>query len=135
MGRADSEGMEVEQVNKKILLVDDSMTSLFMEKMVLKSGPYELLTAVDGLEAVARARHEHPDLILMDVVMPHMTGIEALRELRARSDTRDIPVILVTTRSEPGSVEAGFESGCNEYLTKPIDPELLLSKVRECLGA
>jgi CheY-like chemotaxis protein len=122
-------------MNKKILLVDDSRTSLFMEQMILKRGPYQLLTAGDGQEGLERARAERPDLILMDVVMPRMTGIEALRALRAGEDTRGIPVILVTTRGEPVNVEAGYEHGCNEYLTKPIDPEALLSKVRECLGA
>ena len=120
---------------KRILLVDDSRTSLFMEQMILKNGPYQLLTAKDGLEGLERARAEHPDLILMDVVMPRMTGIEALRELRAGQDTREIPVILVTTRGEAPNVETGYESGCNDYLTKPIDPEALLTKVRECLGA
>ena len=67
---------------KKILLVDDSKTSLFMERMILQRGPYTLLTAQDGVEAVERATADRPDLILMDVVMPRMTGIEALRELR-----------------------------------------------------
>jgi CheY-like chemotaxis protein len=120
---------------KKILLVDDSVTSLFMEKMVLKHGPYELVTAMDGQEGVASALRERPDLILMDVVMPRMTGIEALRELRKNDLTRRTPVILVTTRGEPSNVEAGFEHGCTDYLTKPFEPEELLSKVRDCLGA
>jgi CheY-like chemotaxis protein len=120
---------------KRILLVDDSRTSLFMEQMILKKGPYQLLTAKDGVEGLERARAERPDLILMDVVMPRMTGIEALRELRAGADTRAIPVILVTTRGEAPNVEVGYESGCTDYLTKPIDPEALLTKVRECLGA
>ena len=120
---------------KTILLVDDSVTSLFMEKMVLRQGPYELLTACDGREGVERALAERPDLIVMDVVMPRMGGVEALRELRARAETRLTPVILVTTRGEPASVEAGYESGCSDYLTKPFEPEELLSKVRDCLGA
>lgn len=120
---------------KKILLVDDSRTSLFMEQMILKKGPYELLTASDGLEGVTKAERERPDLILMDVVMPRMTGFEALRELRAREGTRDIPVIMVTTRGEGENVEVGFESGCTDYLTKPIDAVALLAKVRDYLGS
>jgi CheY-like chemotaxis protein len=119
---------------KKILLVDDSKTSLFMERMILQRGPYTLLTAQDGVEAVERATADRPDLILMDVVMPRMTGIEALRELRTRQATRTTPVILVTTRGEATNVEAGWETGCNDYVTKPIDPEELLAKVRGCLG-
>jgi len=120
---------------KKILLVDDSITSLFMQKMVLKHEPYDLVTATDGRNGVELALRERPDLILMDVVMPRMTGIEALRELRANAATRTTPIILVTTRGEPGNVEVGYETGCTDYLTKPFEPAELLSKVRDCLGA
>ena len=119
---------------KKILLVDDSRTSLFMEQMILKKGPYDIVTASDGAEGVSRAENDRPDLILMDVVMPKMTGFEAVRELRARDATREIPVIMVTTRGEGENVEAGFESGCTDYLTKPIDAVALLAKVRDYLG-
>ena len=120
---------------KKILLVDDSRTSLFMERMVLGQGPYELVMAMDGEEGVRQAVAERPDLILMDVVMPRMNGFEALRALRRRPETRTTPVILVTTRGEPANLEEGWQAGCSEYLTKPIDPEELLAKVRSCLGA
>ena len=119
---------------KKILLVDDSRTSLFMEQMILKKGPYDLVLASDGAEGVSKAESERPDLILMDVVMPKMTGFEALRELRARESTCDIPVIMVTTRGEGENVETGFASGCTDYLTKPIDAVALLAKVRNYLG-
>jgi DNA-binding response OmpR family regulator len=120
-------------VKKKILLVDDSTTSLFMEKMILKREPYDISTANDGFEAVEKALLEQPDLILMDVVMPRMNGFEALRALRGKDATRQTPVILVTTRSEPVNVAEGYASGCSDYLTKPIDPEELLTKVRSCL--
>jgi CheY-like chemotaxis protein len=119
---------------KKILLVDDSPTSLFVERMVLKDGNYELVTARDGQEAVEQADLHRPDLILMDVVMPRMTGLEACRELRRRPPTERTPIILVTTRGESDSVEAGYESGCSDYITKPIDGLELLTKVRSHLG-
>ena len=116
---------------KKILVVDDSKTALFMVAMILKKEPYELLTANDGQQALEVAAAEHPDLILMDVIMPRKTGFEACRELKQRDDTKAIPVILVTTRGEEENVEAGFESGCNDYLTKPINAQELLAKVRD----
>ena len=119
---------------KKILLVDDSRTSLFLEQMILKRGPYTICTAMNGAEGVARAREERPDLILMDVVMPHMNGFEALHRLRQQPETRSTPVIFVTTRGEAANVETGFAEGANDYLTKPIDAEELLSKVRGYLG-
>ena len=120
---------------KKILVVDDSKTCIFMESTILRKGPYDLVTAADGEEAVRKAITERPDLILMDVVMPKKTGFEACRELRGREDTRDIPIILVTTRGEGENVEAGWESGCTDYVTKPVDGVELLAKVRSCVGA
>lgn len=119
---------------KKILLVDDSTTVLLMERMILSSSAYDVLTARDGQEGVEKATAERPDLILMDVVMPRMDGFEAVRLLRQQDDTRAIPVIMVTTRGELANVEQGYESGCNEYVTKPINGLELLEKVRSCLG-
>jgi CheY-like chemotaxis protein len=119
---------------KKILLVDDSATILMMERMLLAKAPYEILTATNGEEAVAKAVAERPDIILMDVVMPGMTGFEACRRLRSLEATRAIPVIMVTTRGEAENVETGFQSGCSDYVTKPIDGVELLSKLRGHLG-
>ena len=116
---------------KKVLVVDDAPTAMFMVTMILKREPYELVKAHDGQEAVEVAVLERPDLILMDVVMPRKTGFEACRELKQREDTKSIPVILVTTRGEGENVEAGFESGCNDYVTKPINAQELLAKVRD----
>jgi CheY-like chemotaxis protein len=96
---------------KKILVVDDSRTALFMVTTILRKERYELVTACDGEQALEMAASEHPDLILMDVIMPRKTGFEACRELKRREDTKGIPVILVTTRGEGENVEAGFQSG------------------------
>ena len=120
---------------KKILVVDDSRTALFMVTTILRKERYELVTASDGEQALEVAAAELPDLILMDVIMPGKTGFEACRELKRREDTKSIPVILVTTRGEGENVEAGFQSGCNDYVTKPINAQELLTKVRDHLGA
>jgi CheY-like chemotaxis protein len=122
-------------MKKRILLVDDSKTSLFMEHMILKRGPYEVVTAGDGAEAVEKATALLPDLIVMDVVMPRMDGFQALRRLREQESTRHVPVILVTTRGEQQNVDNGYDSGCNDYVTKPVDALELLTKVRLQLGA
>ena len=126
--------MNTTQPKKKILLVDDSSTALMIERMLLGGATYAIVTARDGREAVAKATEEKPDLILMDVVMPHMTGIEACRALRDCAATRAIPIILVTTRGESENVEKGFASGCNDYVTKPINGLELLAKIRSQLG-
>lgn len=125
---------EVAVGRKKILIVDDSKTTLFLEAMILKNGPYDLFTASNGQEAVEKAVACRPDLILMDVVMPKMTGFEACRELRQRDEAQGIPIILVTTRGEAENVECGFENGCSDYITKPINGLELLSKVKDHLG-
>jgi CheY-like chemotaxis protein len=126
--------VNTQATKKKILLVDDSSTALMIERMLLSGAAYELITARDGKEAVDKAVAERPDLILMDVVMPNMTGVEACRELRSRDATKAIPIILVTTRGEAENVEKGYASGCNDYVTKPINGLELLSKLRSQLG-
>jgi CheY-like chemotaxis protein len=119
---------------KKILLVDDSPTVLLMERLLLQEGPYEVLSAANGEQAVKTALVERPDLILMDVVMPGMDGFEACRRLRAEEATRATPIILLTTRGGSEHMERGYESGCNDYLTKPVDGMELWIKIRHFLG-
>jgi len=119
---------------KKILVVDDSKTALFMMTMILRNGPYDLITAENGEEGFHKATAEVPDLIVMDVMMPKMTGFEATRALREHASTKDIPIILVTTRGEDTNVQIGFAAGCSDYITKPVNSVELLTKVRDRLG-
>ncbi len=118
---------------KKILLVDDSPTALMWQRLILEQERYAIVTATDGAEGVEAARAEHPDLVLLDVVMPRMDGFAACKAIREAPDTRDVPIIMVSTRSEMANVLAGYQSGCNEYVTKPIDRVELLAKVRSYL--
>ena len=120
---------------KTILLVDDSAVAMMNEKMILRSSrKYVLLEAKDGVEAVAIAKAEKPDLIVMDIVMPRMNGIEACRVLRSEGATKEIPVIMVTTRGEAENVEAGYTAGCNDYITKPVNSGELMKKVENLIG-
>ncbi len=119
---------------KKILLVDDSSTVLLFEKMVLSKEPYDVLVANDGVEGLEKALSDRPDLILMDVVMPRMDGLEACRRIRARGEIARIPIILVTTRGEADAIARGRAAGCSDYVVKPIDPGELLSKVRALIA-
>jgi CheY-like chemotaxis protein len=120
---------------KKILLVDDSKTALMMERAIVeKRTKYQCVTASDGQEAVSKAIEEHPDLVLMDVVMPRMNGFEACKQMRQQAATREIPIVLLTTRGEETYMEAGFQSGCNDYLTKPVHGEELVKLLQSYLG-
>lgn len=121
--------------SKKILLVDDSSTARLVTRLIFsQKSNYVLLSAVDGKDAVERAREEKPDLILMDVMMPRMTGIEACRVLKQGKETKDIPVILLTTRGEEAFVKEGYQSGCSDYLTKPVNNTELLDLLKAYLG-
>ncbi len=122
-------------MSKKVLIVDDSSTALMMSQMILtKRTSYQIVTAANGEEAIAKAVQELPNLILMDVVMPKMNGFEACRELRKNESTAGIPVVMVTTRGEQDCVEIGFESGCNDYITKPVNAKELVTLVKSYLG-
>jgi CheY-like chemotaxis protein len=120
---------------KKILCVDDSPTSIMWQRMILSEEPYDIVVAEDGAAGVEKAIAEKPDLILLDAMMPKMNGYEACRAIRSKLALRRVPVIMLTTRSEPESVEEGKRSGCTDYLTKPIDKVALLAKIRTYLAA
>ena len=120
--------------SRKILLVDDSETVLQMEQMILAKSSYELILARDGEEGVAKALATQPDLILMDVVMPKMNGFEAMKQLRENAQTRSVPIVMVTSKAEAESMEAGYQNGCSDYIIKPIDQHELMMKVKNLLG-
>jgi|SRR4051812_40512836 DNA-binding response OmpR family regulator len=119
---------------KKILLVDDSATTLMMERFIFRNDPYDLVTAADGVDAIDKAVTHRPDLILLDVSMPRMGGIEACRRLRAQEETRSTPIIIVTNRGEAASVQNEWSCGCDDFVMKPINAVELLAKVRSLLA-
>jgi CheY-like chemotaxis protein len=121
--------------SKKILLVDDSSTARLVNRMIFSRKPnYAVISAIDGQEAVEKAKAEKPDLILMDIVMPRMTGLEACRALKKDHETSKIPIILLTTRGEEKYVQEGYASGCSDYLTKPVNDTELLDLFQAYLG-
>ncbi len=122
-------------IRKRILIVDDSKTALMMTSVIVSKGPYEVLTANDGLDGVFKALNEKPDLILMDVMMPRMDGFEAVRRLRDEDATRHTPIIMVTTRGENENLQTGYQNGCNDYVTKPINSVELMAKIKNQLVA
>ena len=114
----------------KVLLVDDQQTQIMFEQMLLGSEEFEYVIARNGREALDMARAERPDLILMDVMMPEMDGIEAVGKLREDDATAGIPIIMVTTRGEEDYVERAYSNGCVDYITKPIQRGELLTKIQ-----
>jgi CheY-like chemotaxis protein len=120
---------------KKILLVDDSATSRLMHRMLItQRTSYQVVCAVDGAEALRLVNSEAPDLILLDVMMPTIDGLEVCRRIRSQARTREVPVVLLTFRTDAESVKLGFDSGCNEYLKKPVEECQLLQVINRYLS-
>ena len=117
----------------KILIVDDEPTNLQILRQVLHED-YRLLFARDGEKALQLATDELPNLILLDVMMPGLTGLETCRRLKEKAATQAMPVIFVTALSEVSDESAGFEAGAVDYITKPISPAVVRARVRTHLS-
>jgi CheY-like chemotaxis protein len=115
-----------------ILIAEDHHDSREALGALLEAFGFRVLLAVDGLEAVELARRDHPDLILMDVMMPALDGLEATRRLRGFPDTRDIPIITLTALDQ--AREKALDAGANDFLAKPINSRILFAKVNSWLS-
>jgi two-component system alkaline phosphatase synthesis response regulator PhoP len=119
--------------NFKILLVDDEPDIIEFLGYNLKKEGYEILTASNGKDAVAIAKKELPHLIVLDVMMPDMDGIETCREIREQKGLQEVLIAFLTARSEDYTQIAGFEVGADDYITKPIKPRVFISRVKALL--
>lgn len=117
-----------------ILAVDDSASLRQMVAFTLKSAGFDVIEAVDGQDGLAKAQDSRADLVLTDVNMPGMDGIELVRSLRALDDYRFTPMLMLTTESGLDKKQAGKEAGATGWLVKPFDPDKLLATVRRVLG-
>jgi len=119
--------------NIKILLVDDEQDILEIVGYNLSQEGYQVITATNGREAVMKAKKELPQLIIMDVMMPEMDGIEACENIRKFPELENTIITFLTARSEDYSQVAGFDAGADDYIAKPIKPKVLISKVKSLL--
>ena len=119
---------------KRILVAEDEPDNRRIVVRVLTVEGYETLEAADGQAAVALARREHPDLIMMDLAMPGMDGWEAARQLKADPETADIPIIALTAFAMRGDEERAREAGCDGYLSKPCRPQTIREAVARFLA-
>jgi len=117
----------------RVLIADDNTANLRILKMRLAADGYEVVTAADGEEALVVARDSTPDLILLDIMMPKVDGIEVCRQLKAAQGSGFTPIILVTAMTDAKDIVAGLEAGADEYLTKPVDHAALSARVRSML--
>jgi len=117
----------------KILVVDDSPTALKLVTQTLAPTGHHIITAGDGEEAVQKATAEHPDLMVLDVVMPHKNGYQVCRQLKTNATTKDIKIILLTSKDQQADRFWGMKQGADAYITKPFEEAELLATVAKLL--
>jgi two-component system, OmpR family, alkaline phosphatase synthesis response regulator PhoP len=115
----------------RVLIVDDTRTIRYQIKEMLSGKDYELDEASDGLEALVRIGHNKPHIVLMDIMMPNMNGIECCKRIKGDASIKDIKVVMVTTKGEYQKVTEAFRAHCDDYITKPVKESELLSKMEE----
>ena len=119
---------------KKALIVEDHVETAELIMNLLKSEGIDVITAADGITGMERAFAENPDIILLDVMMPGMTGLEVCEKLKADSRTAAIPIVIVSVRAAENNIKQGLSYGANEYIAKPFDPFKLIEVVKKELG-
>ena len=119
----------------KILYVEDNEDNVYMLSRRLKRKGFEIVVAIDGEQGVEMASSEKPDLILMDLSLPKMDGWTATKRIKSNSDLKSIPIIALSAHAMEEHKQRAIDSGCNDYDTKPVDIERLLSKISAQLGA
>ena len=117
-----------------VLIVDDSPTDVHVMQQALEQSGFRTVAVSDGTEAIRKARELHPDLILMDIVMPGLNGFQATRELANDPDTRTIPVIMVTSKAQESDRVWGLRQGAVDYLVKPVASDQLVRKAQAALA-
>jgi CheY-like chemotaxis protein len=122
-------------IKYKVLIVEDNPMNMRLIEMILKSDNYLLLKARDGEEALAIAAIDHPDLVLMDIRLPKLSGLEVARRLRKKAQFSHIPIIALTAHAMKGDEEKAIEAGCDGYVSKPIDTRRLPKLVADMLSA
>jgi DNA-binding response OmpR family regulator len=118
----------------KILAVEDDASVLAVTKKRLEIAGYEVITAIEGLDGLKKARSENPDLIILDLILPNLNGYQICSMLKRDNKYQNIPIIMLTSRSKEKDVDEGFTAGADAYITKPYDAEALLFNIRTLLG-
>ncbi len=124
--------MTIEQ--KKILLIDDSSVNNLLLQNILEDEKFTVLVAFSGKEGLNMIKEEKPDLILLDIMMPRMDGMEVLEKIVSDDATKDIPVIMLTAKIDSADQKASIEMGAVDYINKPVDIDNILEKIKNILG-
>jgi two-component system cell cycle response regulator len=126
-------GEDFDAASSHVLVVDDNAQNLELLVAYLEMLGCKVTTASDGLDALEKIRHQEIDLVLLDIMMPRMSGFEVCRKLKSDPKTREIPIIMVTALNELGDIERGVESGTDDFISKPVNRLELLTRVKSLL--
>ncbi len=118
----------------KILIIEDDPTSLRLIEYALKQHGYQVLTTLNGLEGIITAQKEEPDLIILDIMLPGIDGFEVCRRLHSGSQTANIPILIISAKTQKEDINAGFKAGADDYLLKPASPAEIISRVENLLS-
>ena len=118
---------------KKILIIDDETLLVDLVKIRLEANNYEVIAAYEGVEGLEKAKNEKPDLILLDIAMPFMDGYQTLQKLKENDQTKPIPVIMLTAKSQVDDVTKVADLGAVDYVVKPFSPATFLEKIHKAL--
>ena len=122
-------------MNRKILVVEDDPSALRLVGYTLEQEGYQVITASDGLEGVRKARDEHPDLIILDIMLPGLDGYEVCQQLRKEPETAKLPILILSAKAREIDKDTGLKIGADDYLTKPADPSTIVAKVKALLAS
>ena len=121
-------------VAARVLVVDDDPVIQRLLKVNFEMEGYVVLMANDGVDGLEKARAERPDIVVLDIMMPRMSGLDVTKALKADPDTASIPILLLSAKAQEADLRAGDESGADDYLTKPFEPLMLIQRVENLLA-
>jgi len=120
-------------MNKRILVIEDDVNALRLLEYTLEQGGYQVLTATNGLEGLKKAQDEHPDLIILDIMLPGLDGYEICHRLRQKPENVTLPILMLSAKARQDDRNIGLRMGADDYLTKPADPSVIVTKVEALL--
>ena len=121
-------------MNKRILVIEDDVNALRLLEYTLEQEGYQVLTATNGLEGLKKAQDEHPDLIILDIMLPGLDGYEICHRLRQKPENATLPILMLSAKARQDDRNIGLRMGADDYLTKPADPSVIVTKVEALLA-
>ena len=118
---------------KKILVIEDNENNLYLSRFILEKSGYKVIEARDGVSGVEKAIKEKPDLVIMDIQLPNINGLEATKRIRASEADHNVPIIALTYYAMTGDREKALAAGCTGYIEKPINPETFMAEIERYL--